>query len=58
MVVTTVGRCENRFCIYWEKDDTCWLDEIELTPLGSCFSCILLNVPEEELDEARARANR
>ena len=35
MFVTTVGRCENQFCIYWEKDYTCWLDEIELTPLGN-----------------------
>ena len=47
-------KCENFFCVYWEAG-TCWLDEIEVDELGRCFSCILVNIPPEVVEEERRK---
>lgn len=45
--------CENCFCIYW-KADACTFDEISLDVQGSCRDCIYVDLPEEQLQRARA----
>lgn len=45
--------CENRFCVYWSKDN-CTLGEVRLNGMGSCEDCIVVEVPEELLEKKRA----
>ena len=45
--------CENRFCVYWRKDN-CTLNEVRLDGMGSCEDCIIVEVPEELLVKKRA----
>lgn len=40
--------CENEFCIY-QLNGKCALDTIEVGMLGSCESCIVINISAEEL---------
>lgn len=44
--------CENRFCVYWRKDN-CTLNEVRLDGMGSCEDCIIVEVPEELLEKKR-----
>ena len=43
--------CENRFCVYWRKDN-CTLNEVRLDGMGSCEDCIIVEVPEELLEKS------
>lgn len=45
--------CENRFCVYWSKDN-CTLSKVRLDGMGSCEDCIVVEVPEEFLEKKRA----
>ena len=47
--------CENKFCIYWE-DDYCTLNEISLDILGTCTSCIYVDIDDKTLKEEREKA--
>lgn len=47
--------CENKFCIYWE-DDYCALNEISLDILGTCTSCIYVDIDDKTLKEEREKA--
>ena len=47
--------CENHFCIYW-KEHHCVLERIELDEVGTCCTCILVDVDENQLEQARCRA--
>ena len=46
--------CENRFCVYWRKDN-CTLNEVRLDGMGSCEDCIIVEVPEELLEKKGAK---
>ena len=50
-------RCENVFCIYWDKN-CCCLDEISLDSQGSCESCIYVEIEEDVLAPKRMRCER
>ena len=47
-------KCENHFCIYEEKGE-CSLDEIEISSLGMCDSCIYPDIDENILLEAKKK---
>ena len=47
--------CENKFCIYWE-DDYCTINEISLDILGTCTSCIYVDIDDKTLKEEREKA--
>lgn len=48
-------RCENEFCIY-QTDNNCILNNIELDINGTCLSCILIQIPNETLNEFKNKA--
>ncbi len=50
-------KCENQFCIYWEKHQ-CILDEIELDEAGVCITCILVSLDDGVLETARNNARK
>ena len=47
-------QCENYFCIYW-AEGVCTLDEISLNILGSCQSCIYVDIDEQTLQSAKEK---
>ena len=47
-----IDRCENRFCLYWEKS-RCLLSYVELGTTGCCESCIQAELPEKYLQKER-----
>ena len=47
--------CENKFCIYWD-DDCCALNEVSLDILGTCTSCIYVDIDDKTLKEEREKA--
>ena len=44
--------CENDYCIYY-KEKKCALNKIEIGFGGLCESCILVRIPEQELEHMR-----
>lgn len=46
--------CENNFCVYWE-DENCILDNVSLDVLGCCKACILVEISDQDLKQARNR---
>lgn len=44
--------CENEFCIY-QLNGYCQLDTIEVGCLGTCDSCIVINISEAELNKKK-----
>ncbi len=47
-------QCENIFCIY-HKGGICTLSRIELNASGICTSCILINIPEQTLNDLKEK---
>ena len=46
--------CEYNLCIY-QKDGECTLNEIEINSLGMCDDCILPNIDDNTLEEAKEK---
>ena len=47
-------KCENSFCIYQSKGK-CMLDEVEIDDLGMCTECIVPDIDEEILNQAKEK---
>ena len=47
--------CRNILCIYYEEG-FCSLNEIEINELGMCYDCIIVDIPEEYLQQKREEA--
>lgn len=45
-------KCELRLCVYWQ-DDECILNQITIDSLGMCSECILVDIDESILAQAR-----
>lgn len=48
----TKVRCENKLCIYYEKDKCC-IEEISISSQGTCEECIQVEFEESELIKKR-----
>ena len=48
-------KCENLFCIYWEKNG-CMLEEISLDIQGTCQDCIYVTLEDALLEKERKNA--
>ena len=46
--------CEVEYCIY-NKRRTCILERIEITAMGTCDSCELVEVPKEIIHKSKVR---
>lgn len=46
--------CENSFCVHW-RDYACMLDKINLDMLGSCGSCVPIQLSDDHLEPYRKK---
>jgi len=47
-------KCAFDYCIY-NKDFFCILDEIEINSIGMCEACIVVSIPEKELQSFKEK---
>ncbi|MCL2842332.1 MAG: hypothetical protein FWE28_02540 [Oscillospiraceae bacterium] len=42
-------KCRLNYCIY-NRDNTCLIEEVQLDELGMCQECMIVSLPEQELN--------